>query len=170
MATNISAETRAAIRAAWPDFLARVAAGELIKDACTAHGFSVGEMRVYRTSEPGAQAQWDAAREESADAFVEEAMEVARTSNSTQVQAADARTRIDTLKWAARVRNPRAYSDKQTIDMNVRTVDLTRVIADARKRLEASRVIEGAVIRPAVAHRTEPHITSESVPALSDLL
>lgn len=129
-----------------------VAGGALIKDARAAVGFSEGELRAFRTTEPGAQAQWDAAREDSADAFADEAMEVARTANKTQVESADARTRIDTLKWAARTRNPRAYSDKQTIDMNVRTVDLTRVIADARARLlaaEAARpAIEGAVIRP----------------------
>ena len=49
--------------------------------------------------------------------------------------SAHARTRIDTLKWAARLRNPRDYSDKAQLDVNVRTVDLTRIIEQANQRL-----------------------------------
>jgi hypothetical protein len=53
--------------------------------------------------------------------------------------AQHARTRIDTLKWAARVRNPRVYSEKQTVDLNVRSVDLTAIIRDANARLAQAR-------------------------------
>lgn len=53
--------------------------------------------------------------------------------------AAHARTYIDTLKWAARIRNPAAYGDKQQIDMNVRTVDLTAIIQAANARLARAR-------------------------------
>jgi hypothetical protein len=69
----------------------------------------------------------------------------------------DRRVHVDTLKWAARIRNPRAYSDKSSIDVNVRTVDLTRIISEANARLaarEAGRVIEGTVL-PALLSRGE---------------
>ena len=65
------------------------------------------------------------------------------------VDAAHARNAIDTLKWAAKVRNPRTYSDKQQLDVNIKTVDLTKIINDANARLAASkagRVIEGTVL------------------------
>jgi hypothetical protein len=151
MATGISEQTRQRIAQAWPEFLARVAAGELIKDVRASLELSEGELRVYRSQVAGAELEWQTARENSADAFAEEAMAVARTSNKTQVEAADARLRVDTLKWAARMRNPKAYSDKQALDVNVRTVDLTRIIQDANARLAASRVIEGHVVRQAIA-------------------
>jgi hypothetical protein len=58
--------------------------------------------------------------------------------------------KVDTLKWAARIRNPRLYGDKAQLDVNVRTLDLTRIISDAQARLAASRIIEGHVIRAAL--------------------
>lgn len=144
-----------------------VASGGNIGEAAERAGVDRSALYAYQAEFPEARIQWERAREESADSFADR---VADILNNPISDPQVARVRMDGYRWLAAKRNPRVYSDKQQIDMNVRTVDLTRVIADARKRLEASRVIEGAVIRPAVAHRTEPHITSESVPALSDLL
>jgi hypothetical protein len=62
-----------------------------------------------------------------------------------RLDPAHARNAIDTLKWAAKTRNPKVYSDKAVIDMNIRTVDLTRIITEAAARLavhRAGRVIE----------------------------
>lgn len=162
MTTRISEQTRAQIRQSWPDILGRLAAGELVKDARAP--FSEQEMRCYRTTEPQAQTEWDAARESSADAFMDEAMEIARTEGKPilndkgevvigrdgkpliiAADAALARMRVDTLKWAARIRNPRLYGDKAQLDVNVRTVDLTRIISEANARLangRAPRILE----------------------------
>ncbi len=141
---SLSEEKRRAIARTWPDILLRLAAGELIKDVRGT--FTDYDLRAYRALEDGAQAQWDAARESSADAYMEEAMDCARSEISKEL-AQHARTRIDTLKWAARIRNPRLYGDRATVDLNVRTVDLTKIIGDANARLSAARVIEGSVVR-----------------------
>lgn len=169
---------------AWPAILARLAAGDLVKDARAP--FSEQEMRCYRTTEPHAQTEWDAARESSADAFMDEAMEVARSKGEPMrddkgeiiigrdgkpliiaADAALARTRIDTLKWAARIRNPRLYGDKAQLDVNVRTVDLTRIISEANARLAAGR--NGRIIEHNQAPGPGPMVAIARR-ALADLL
>lgn len=143
--TNLGPAARAHLAQVWPEFLQRVAAGELIKEICAELGVTRGMYRAWIAE--GGQArrtEWDLAREASADAFADMAIEEA-LANKSQVEAAHARTRIDTLKWAARIRNPRAYGDKAQLDVNVRTVDLTRIISEANARLAqraGARVIE----------------------------
>lgn len=147
MTARIGEETRARIRAAWPDIIARLAGGELVRDVMRSHGISDGEKRAFLATEPGAREDWEDAREASADAFMDEAI---ATAYSDVKDAAHARTKIDTLKWAARIRNPRLYSDKSTIDVNVKTVDLTKIIQDANARLANARqpqVIDGTAER-----------------------
>jgi hypothetical protein len=127
-----------------------LAAGDLIKDILKRHGVTDEAKRWYLKVTPDARKQWDEAREASADAFYDEAVQVARApltagNDATpgnarpRIDPQEARLLVDTLKWAARIRNPRLYSDKQTIDLNVKTVDLTRIIQDANARLAASR-------------------------------
>lgn len=148
--TDISAETRARVRSVWPDMMRELATGDLVSAVLARHGVSDDVKRAYLAIEPGARKQWEDAREASADAYYEEALEVARKAPSNRGAPSDAhaqpvldaqerRLLVDTLKWAARIRNPRLYSDKQTLDVNVRTVDLTRIISDANARLAAAR-------------------------------
>ena len=151
----------------------------MVKDARERFGISAGELRAFRVLDPRYEAEWVAAREASADALYDEAMTVARGPAGRPAldddgnvvldkrgepviipfDAAHARTHIDTLKWAARIRNPRLYGDKQTLDVNVKTVDMTRIIQDAQKRLAAARqigrVVEGAVITSALPSKLE---------------
>lgn len=182
----MSDETRARIAAAWPSILLAIAAGDLIKNVLRAHNLSADLLRAYRGENSAFQLQWDQAREQSADAFADEALDVARDPFETVTRdqfgnelpaplivrrdPAHARTLVDTLKWAARTRDPRKYSDKSTVDLNVRTVDLNRIIADANARLEAQRsagrVLEGVVIRAALAS----HDSWEDAKELADLL
>jgi hypothetical protein len=131
--------------------MVEIASGELVTNVLRAHGITAGEKRGYLARVPAARQQWDEARECSADAYYDEALDVARgqrvrtAGNDASEHATpardpqEARLLVDTLKWAARIRNPRLYSDKQTLDVNVRTVDLTRIIQDANARLAASR-------------------------------
>ena len=147
MVNRIGPDTEARIAAAWPDILEQIADGAEVRRALADAGFTRGMVRAYLANTPGARAQWDDAREASADTFMDMALEVA---NSKADDAAHARTRIDTLKWAARIRNPRTYSDKAQLDVNVRTVDLTRIIEAANARLaaaQAGRVIEAESVR-----------------------
>jgi hypothetical protein len=128
-----------------------LAAGDLIKDILKRHGVTDEAKRWYLRTAPDARRQWDEAREGSADAYYDEAVQVARApltagndatpddARARSMDSQDRRLLVDTLKWAARIRNPRLYSDKQTLDVNVRTVDLTRIIQDANARLAASR-------------------------------
>ena len=158
MNTRIGAETAARVATAWPEILRALAAGELVGKACARLGLKPEWLYAYRAQVHGARQEWEDARESSADAFAEEAVEVARNPVQVipqgdgveplivRVDPGHARNLVDTLKWAARIRNPRLYGDKAQLDVNVRTVDLTRIISDANARLAAARVIEGTVV------------------------
>ncbi len=155
MTTRMSDDTRQRIAAAWPDIIGALANGAQVNVTLTKHGVSAPTARLYRLENPLAQSEWDAAREQSADALFDEALSIARdpfvdlgkNDKGEQVivrrDSAHARTHIVTLKWAARIRNPRLYGDKQQLDVNVRTVDLTRIIQDANARLIHARAAQG---------------------------
>lgn len=153
----LTPEARERIRKAWPKIIREIAAGSRVAATWAKHGIAPHEKRAWLAHEPGTKAEWDEAREESADAFMDLAMNEAMA-NYDKESAQHVRTRIDTLKWAARIRNPRLYGDRQAIDMTVKSVDLTRVIQDAQARLVAARqprVIEGEVSRPQIAQAIE---------------
>lgn len=169
MTTRISDETRARCAEAWDDILGEIRTTGLIAPVLRKHDISRTVIHAWMDSTPGATAQWNAAKETSADAFAEQALEIAlnpvhvltkdKDGNPLaepliiRADSAHARNAIDTLKWAAKVRNPRQYSDKSSIDVNVKTVDLTRIIQDANARLAAShagRVIDAEIVHAAL--------------------
>lgn len=171
---KIGPETRARIAQAWPEILAGLAAGELVRDVLARAGISAGEIRAYRMGDAQARSEWDLAREQSADALFDEAMAIARDPFErvpnpenpdkpliTRRDAQYARLHVDTLKWAAAKRNPRLYSDKAQLDVNIKTIDLTRVINDANARLAAARrpqlqdVVDAEIVQRAIAHKLE---------------
>jgi hypothetical protein len=156
MTTRISAATVERVRAIWPALLADIAGGDGIAEAIKAHGLSRAEARAFRALDSAADADWQRAKEESADALADEALNHARNPVAViapgaegnekgteplvvRVDAAFARVRIETLLKIAAKRNPRTYSDKAQLDVNVRTVDLTRIIEAANQRLLAGR-------------------------------
>jgi hypothetical protein len=57
---------------------------------------------------------------------------------------------VDTLKWACAKRNPRTYSEKAQLDVNVKTLDLTRIISEANARL--ANAPRGRVLEHDQAH------------------
>lgn len=167
MATKISPELAAQVRAAWPALLAKIEGGANIQKAIESVGLKREWIRAFKKLEPGAQAEWDDAREHSADAFTDEGLDIARNpvkiiapgeeGNETgtqpliiRIDPAFARVHVDYLKWIAAKRNPRSYSDKAQLDVNVRTVDLTRIISEANARLagRVPRVIEAELVPP----------------------
>jgi hypothetical protein len=169
MDCKISDETRERIAKAWPDILAGLASGDLVRDVLAANLVTRGQVRAFLAGDVEMRAQWDEAREASADAYHDEALSVARTKSHVatdesgrplydakgqpliiQADAALARNHVDTLKWAARIRNPRLYGDKAQLDVNVRSVDLTKIISDAQARLEASRIVGNAALLGAI--------------------
>ena len=145
--TRISDATREKVRKAWPAILEGLADGKLIRDVLAQHGVSRDVLRLWLAEDQGRRTEWDLARERSADAFMDEAIEAAY---NRELDPAHARMRVDTLKWAARIRNPRLYGDKAQLDVNVKTVDLTRIIEAANARLiasQAGRVIEHETLK-----------------------
>ena len=160
---EISDETRARINAAWPAMCARLAAGDLVKDIYSDAGISAFQAATFKAMNPAQRALWDQARAASADAYMDEAMAQARADVNKEL-AQHVRTRIDTLKWAARIRNPAMYSDKSQVDVNVRTVDLTRIIQDANARLIAQQ--QGRVIEHTTNNREDPSVHARAQPAI----
>lgn len=107
-----------------------------------AAGVTADQVRVWRVEDAQRVKEWETAREQSADAYADQVAEVA---NNPRLDSGHARVRIDALKWLAARRNPKTYGDKAQLDVNVRTIDLTRIIDAANARLEqarAGRVIE----------------------------
>jgi len=146
MTSRISPQTHERIAQAWPTILEGLARGDLVRDTLARVNISGDMLRAYKSSNAQARTEWDEARELSADAFLDAALE---TANNREEDPAHARVKIDTLKWAARIRNPRLYGDRATVDVNVRTVDLTRIILDANARLaaaQAPRLVQGETL------------------------
>lgn len=157
MATWLTKENRAKLAEQWDSVLLRLAAGELIKDIASDLGVTPQAFAAYRLEDPRRKAEWETARELSADSLFDEVLREARRNDVTRDNAQHIRNRIDALKWAARIRNPRLYSDKIGVDMTVKTVDLTQIIRDAQARLAArtaERVIDGTLCNPEADHST----------------
>ncbi len=132
--------------------LDQVAAGEIMAPVYEIAGVTADQVRVWRF-EQGAQGErereWNAAREQAADSFADKIQEVAYNERDSHA----ARVRIQALQWLAARRNPRVYADKAQLDVNVRTIDLTRIIDAANQRLaaaQAGRIIDGQVLRAGV--------------------
>lgn len=144
--SKIGPEARAKISAAWQMLLGVVATGGNIGAACEAAGVSRGAVYAYQRENPIARSEWELAREESADAYADQIGELL---NSPMPDAQVARVRMDGLRWLAAKRNPKAYSDKAQLDVNVRTVDLTRIISEANARLagRVPRVIDAVDVK-----------------------
>ena len=164
----MSDETRARIATAWPAMCAAVGAGEVIKDVLARHGISADMARAFRAGNPEAHEQWEDARRASADAFLDEALEVTRNRTS---DPAHARVLVDTLKWAAAKRWPERYSERQQVDVTHKHFDMTRILAAANARLERQRAAitlpasAVRVLEPApVVERAAPSASSDNAP------
>ena len=165
MATRIGDATRARIAAAYGDLLDALAAGDEMAPHYTAAGVSADQVRVWRMEQGASgerETQWQAARQQSADAYADRVAAIAYNPGS---DSGIARVQMDAFRWLAAKRNPHYYNDKAQLDVNVRTVDLTRIIQDANARLAAARavgqVVEGEVLKAGAALAS---------PELADLL
>lgn len=136
MTTRISDAMRAKIDAAYPSLLAAVANGWNIGNACKDAGVTRDQVRIRMLEKPELQKEWDLAKEQSAEAFFDDVVEII---HNPPPDSGIARMKLDGLKWLAAKRNPARYSDKHTLDVNVKTVDLTRIVQDANARLAQAR-------------------------------
>lgn len=140
---KISEATRAEMRQAWPDIIDALAGGAEVRAVLAAHGLTRGKLAAFMATEANARDQWETAKEVSAEEFFDQLIAMANN-RAADVEPARARAVMDLLKWLAAKRNPRAYSDKAQLDINVKTVDLTRIISEANARLAAGR--QGRII------------------------
>lgn len=95
-----------------------IALGRKIIDICAADDMP-GRTTVYQwlgTNEEFAN-MYARAREQRAELYAEEIVEIADTENDS----AKARNRIDARKWAAAKLNQKVYGDKVTVDGNLKT-------------------------------------------------
>ena len=141
--SRLGEELKARIAAAWPAICDAVSEGAHVGDTFKRYGFTRGQCAAFQSYSPEGRADWEKAREASADSFFDQAQAIA---NSPGPDAKIARVKLQALQWLAGKRNPRAYGDRSVVDLNVRSVDLTRIISDANARLAAARVIEGQVV------------------------
>ena len=141
-ATRLSVATVERIAELWPRLLADIAearAGVNVKDLLAHYGVSPHVVRAYRVGNAQADKAWQLAREQRADTLFDELLD---TANNREDDPAHARVKCDVLKWAIVKFNPRLYGDRSQVDLNVKTVDLTRIIQDANARLAASRTFD----------------------------
>ncbi|MFO0253745.1 MAG: hypothetical protein ACK52V_06485 [Betaproteobacteria bacterium] len=136
MASSLSPETRQRIADAWPGILQAIRDGERADKTCAAHGFSPAQVWLFRNAAPELRAAWQDAMKDSADAFFNRA--IAAAENAAENPKA-ARVMLAAYQWAAEKRDPDKYGQRTRADINVKTVDLTGIIADANARLIAAR-------------------------------
>lgn len=147
---QIGEETRARIAAAWDEILDAVGSGELgvtLESAAKQFaGVGIRSVQRYARQTPGARAELDSALCDGADALVERLPSLI----IEMPDARRARVMVDTLLRIAAARDPKRYGAKTSMTLDVRTVDLTRIISEANARLEASRMlgrtIEGVAV------------------------
>lgn len=136
--SRISEATREKVRKAWPAILDALAGGSPVHAAIKAHNISYGVIAAFVDSEPNARNEWETAKEVSAEVLFDDLLQLTIT-RFAEIEPSRARATMDSLKWLAAKRNPKVYSDRSQVDVNVKTIDLTQIIKDANARLRAGR-------------------------------
>ncbi|MCC6695228.1 MAG: hypothetical protein IT365_06330 [Candidatus Hydrogenedentes bacterium] len=149
---HVGAEVRAKIAAVWPEILDAVAECRLTLEQAAAQiaGVGIRSVQRYARSTPGAREQLDDALTDGAELMV------ARIP-SLILDTADARRARVLAEFAWKIaasRDPKRFGDRSRVTMEVRTLDLTRIVTAAAARLaavQAGRVIEAEVLAPALS-------------------
>lgn len=131
------------VAAAFPDILQAIRDGARVDLTCAAHGLDRRTVWAYWSNTPALRAAWYDAMKESADAFLDKAMDAAENAGR---DAKAARVQLAAYQWIAEKRDPERYGQRTRTDLNIKTIDLTRIIQDANARLAAvnsGRIIEG---------------------------
>lgn len=154
---GISTEKRARIDTLWPEILQAIRDGARIDHTSAAHQLTRADLWAYRHGKPELVAAWYDAIKDSADAFVDQMVNVMSEADGN---AKGARVKASILQWIAEKRDPDRYGQRTRADINVKTVDLTAIIKDANARLAAAkepRVIEGDRISTAEGSDVRAH-------------
>lgn len=162
---GMSSEQRALIAQAWPDILQDIRDGERVDKTCERYGLDRRVLWQYWSGEPQLRAAWYDAMKDSADAYVQKAIEAAE--NAAENPKA-ARVKLAAYQWVAEKRDPDRYGQRTRADINVKTVDLTGIIADANARLAAAR--QNRVIDVTPSNSSAPDLRAHALPALDAAL
>lgn len=138
-----SENARQKVQAAFPEILQAIRDGARVDRTCAAHGLDRRDVWAYWSKDPKLRAAWYDAMKESADAFLDKAIDAAENAGK---DAKAARVQLAAYQWIAEKRDPERYGQRVRNDINVKTIDLTRIIQDANARLIAAqqgRIIEG---------------------------
>ncbi len=121
----------------------RLEAGEAIKKICAdAHMPDWRTLRRWKRKYPEFAAQYALAREASAEAYEEAALEEAFKATDRENSAAQT-LKVQTLKWAAGVRHPRVYGPRVSTELTG-TVTLSTLVEQAhRLAAPAAPTIDG---------------------------
>ena len=127
----------------WDELFAYIAEGGTAQQA--AERLGVGReslMYTMRKVVPDWRERLDAAREARADAYAEEAVEIADAPVETTAEVQHARLRVDTRKWLASIDNPGRYA-RSAQDVHV-SVNVGMLHLDAlRKHATAPPLLGG---------------------------
>jgi len=164
MPTRISAETAARVAAVWETLLERIAAGECYTTFLPEYGLNYEAMRGYRDQSPERRVEWQNARKDSADYFIEQIVDMIHTPD---IDPHYARVRLDACIKLTEKLNPDQYAPRTRADVNVRSVDLTAIINAAQARVAgyAARSLPGTCERV-----IDDEVLRAALPALSELL
>lgn len=132
----------------------RIAKGETLRALCQEEGMPHRQtIFEWRMKIPAFGDQYARAREASAEALEDEAVEASRLANDKD-SAAAARVLADTIKWAAAKRAPKTYGDRTTVDLNAK-LTLEQLVQQAILPAPATPAIEGSAVEIATPEESE---------------
>lgn len=137
MARELTEAMRAQIAPHWEAILEAVASNQktVYKAGIDIAGASISSIQRYARCVPGAREQLDAALADGCELMMASLDEMIQS----EPDARRARVRADFQLKLAQSRDPKRWADRMRHDITVKTLDLTRIIADANARLTSSR-------------------------------
>lgn len=138
---TLTEEKQRQVAAVFPDILQAIRDGARVDKTCEAYGLDRRIVWQYWSNTPALRTAWYDAMKESADAFLDKAMDAAENAGK---DAKAARVQLAAYQWIAEKRDPERYGQRTRTDLNIKTIDLTRIIQDANARLAAQQ--QGRII------------------------
>jgi len=125
--------------------LMAMAEGETLAEASADEGVQPALVRRWMAADPAVMGEYMAAKRLQAQAWAEEAIQVAR--ESTNQSATKDRLLVDTLKWAAAKASPSEFGDKQTVEhQGAQEIKVRVVEDDVETPLAVRQAVESVVL------------------------
>jgi hypothetical protein len=125
--------------------LMAMAEGETLAEASADEGVQPAMVRRWMAADPAMMGEYLAVKRLQAQAWAEEAIQVAR--ESTNQSATKDRLLVDTLKWAASKASPAEFGDRQTVEhqgaqeIKVRVMEDESPVAVRNERIVDARSV-----------------------------